>query len=349
VVFAIAETYESERPQTEPAFALPEGIVLICGAAFAGYLSTWGNNPVSVLLLVIIGWYLFKKAMITAPEPLPERPEGPIADRLIRFREESDLLQGRRKSAEADYMARKITDTDLGAEIKRLGELGAASRAELGMKPEEAKFWTLNFGPGATPLKNAMIGAAGGVVAAIVMQVLVVLTRAPEKAELPVWLSLAGSMVSGFRHSIVAEGSASLVLGLVSAVLNAFAFWVILGFIYGMVFHRLRGTDGFTKALTFSAGMAVPFLVSQVLAGPGEGIGLYRLLGLVPVIIVLLVLGVVVFDGLSLRRQGVSPRALPDIYGVGTTIGYASLVGVIASVQPIFQLASRLFKKPSEK
>jgi hypothetical protein len=89
--------------------------------------------------------------------------------------------------------------------------------------------------------------------------------------------------------------------------------------------------------------------VSQVLAGPGEGIGLYRLLGLVPVIVVLLVLGVVVFDGFSLRRQDVSPRALPDIYGVNTSIGYASLVGAIASIQPIFQLAGRLFKKPSGK
>jgi hypothetical protein len=50
-----------------------------------------------------------------------------------------------------------------------------------------------------------------------------------------------------------------------------------------------------------------------------------------------------------LRRQDVSPRALPDIYGVNTSIGYASLVGAIASIQPIFQLAGRLFKKPSGK
>jgi hypothetical protein len=350
VVFAIVDSYDLHRAASPSPFALPEGIVLICGAAFAGYLSIWGDNPVSVLLLAMLGWFLFRKAMITAPEPSLQRPDGPVAERLIRFREEAQLLDGRRKSAERDYMERKINDTDLGAEMKRLDELGAASGATLGMTPEQAKFWTLNFGPGASPLRNAMIGAAGGVVAAILMQILVVLTRAPEKAELPVWLSLAGTMVGDFRHSIVSgEGSVSLVLSLVSAVLNAFAFWVILGFIFGMVFHRLRGTDGFTKALTFSAGMAVPFLVSQVLAGPGEGIGLYRLLGLVPVIVVLLVLGVVVFDGFSLRRQDVSPRALPDIYGVNTSIGYASLVGAIASIQPIFQLAGRLFKKPSGK
>jgi hypothetical protein len=34
-------------------------------------------------------------------------------------------------------------------------------------------------------------------------------------------------------------------------------------------------------------------------------------------------------------RQGVNPTQLPEIYGGGTSLGYASLAGFIAVIQPV--------------
>ena len=351
VVFSIVEADHAQRTGHETAFALPQGIVMIGGAAFAGYLSIWGNDPASVLILVVVGWLLFTRVMVPAPATWTEPEREGLAQRLIEYRDAQGLLAGRRKSAERDYMDRKISAEMFEGELTTLSSLKEQSARALGVPPEQAKFWILNFGPERTPLGNATIGAAFGLIAAIVLQIVVILTRTPENeaSTAPLWLSLANSMVSDLSHPFVSEGSDSLLLSLLSAIVNTFAFWMILGFIFGMVFHRLRGSDGFVKALTFSAGMAVPYLLSQLLVGSGTHGGLDLLLRLVPIIAMLLLLGVAVFDGLSLYRQGLGPSALPDVYGINTSIGYASLAGVIASIQPIFQLVSRIFKKPSSQ
>jgi hypothetical protein len=56
-------------------------------------------------------------------------------------------------------------------------------------------------------------------------------------------------------------------------------------------------------------------------------------------------LGSLVFDGSSVQRQGVPYGKLPDIYGLHTSVGYASFAGIIAGVQPVLQLFDWLLSR----
>jgi hypothetical protein len=116
------------------------------------------------------------------------------------------------------------------------------------------------------------------------------------------------------------------------------AAWVISGFLFGYFFHRIRGDDGFVKALVFALGICIPYFLSQALSSGGAGLPLSELARLVPLLAFVLFLGVFVFDWLALRGQGLTYRNFPDVYGLRTSIGYLSALGTLAAVQPILNV-----------
>lgn len=94
------------------------------------------------------------------------------------------------------------------------------------------------------------------------------------------------------------------------------------------------------KAAYFGAGILIPFVTSRVLLAEGASIPLSELERIVPLLIFLLGLGALVFDGTALRKQNVPLTQLPTIYGLRTSIGYLSFAGGLAAIQPLLALVN---------
>jgi hypothetical protein len=208
----------------------------------------------------------------------------------------------------------------------------------------EAKRRLLGFGPGSSPFANGLLGALAGLVVGALFQIILAINFKPVAAgQAPNWLAMLQNVIVDPKYQPVSVSDVSPVLALVTEVLNAFTIWVLVGFLFGYSFDRIRGSDGFSKAIVFGGGIAITFLVSQAIIARGSGVQPDRLAAFLPIFIFLICLGSLVFDGKSVEKRGASLGQLPDIYGLTTSIGYASFAGLIAAIQPLLQFTKWIF------
>jgi hypothetical protein len=321
-------------------FDLPPAIWLLLAATFAGYLTLWHREPMSVVVLMGTGWVVFRYGLLDMAEMRCPLPDATLGRRLLDFLTTIQLFAARQKSFEKQFTEGGLSHQALVEERAQLQGLRRAAEKELGQPVNEAKRQLLENGPESSPLRNAGVGAFAGLVTAGVFQLLRPLDFSADAAGAKFgWLALLREVVVDPNYKIIADAAGELrLLAFVNAVLNAVALWVVAGFLFGYAFHRIRGNDGFVKAVVFGLGLSVPYLLSQALQAEGAGVSPAGIKHLVPLLFFLLVLGAVVFDGTTLRRQGVGLSRLIEIYGLKTSIGYASFAGLLASVQPLLQL-----------
>jgi hypothetical protein len=336
-LLAAAEMIEAARAGSA-AFELPPTASLLAAAAFAGYLTMWSREPVSVLTVMVIGWMLFRYALLgSGDEPtVATTPDG-LAKRLLGFRGETRLLDSRRAALDKGFAEGRLASAELDAGREEIRTLENRTRDALGMNAAAAKRTLLERGPGGSPMANGLRGAVAGLGVAIVFQLVLPFDlAAAAKGSSAGWLSLASKIVIDPGYQIVQRGGEDArLLALLNESLNAFAIWVIAGFLFGYLFHRIRGDDGFVKAAVFGAGVAIPYLVTQALLAEGAGVSPAVLMRVVPLLVFLLAAGALVFDGATLRREGLGLARLPDIYGLKTSVGYVSFAGALATIQPL--------------
>ncbi len=340
--FGIMELLErkNDSPGNKKRFDLPPAIWLLLAAAFAGYLTLWQREPMSVVVLMGTGWVVFKYGLLDPAATSCPLPDATLGRRLLEFLATTQLVAARQKSFEKQFTDGGLSHQALVNERAHLQNLRKDAEQELGLPVSEAKRQLLENGPESSPLRNAYLGAFAGLITAAVFQLLLPLDLTADATGTKVgWLALLREVVVDPNYKIIVDAVGELrLLAFVNAVLNAVALWVVAGFLFGYAFHRIRGDDGFVKAVVFGLGLSVPYLLSQALHAEGAGVSPAGMKHLVPLLFFLLVLGAVVFDGTTLRRQGIGLTKLTEIYGMKTSIGYVSFAGLLASVQPILQL-----------
>jgi hypothetical protein len=340
--FGIMELLERENNSiaNREYFDLPPAMWLLLAATFAGYLTLWHREPMSVVVLMGTGWVVFRYGLLDTAETRCPLPDAALGRRLIDFLTTIQLFAARQKSIEKQFTEGGLSHEALVEERAQLQVLRICAEKELGQPVNEAKRQLLENGPESSPLRNAGVGAFAGLITAGVFQLLRPLDFSVDAAGAKVgWLALLREVVVDPNYKIIADAAGELrLLAFINAVLNAVALWVVAGFLFGYAFHRIRGNDGFVKAVVFGLGLSVPYLLSQALQAEGAGVSPTGIKHLVPLLFFLLVLGAVVFDGTTLRRQGIGLSRLTEIYGLKTSIGYASFAGLLASVQPLLQL-----------
>jgi hypothetical protein len=344
---AVMQEFDAQfaKSPTDERFDLPQGILLLATAAFAGYLTMWSREPMSVVIVIFTGWFLFRHFVLGTYDFDDATPTpADLAKRFTGFLSEFHLLGARRSALEKKFTEGKYSLSSLAIERERLDIAGQALQDELGMTPSEARRRLFRHGPSSSPLKNGVRGALAGLIVAALLQLLfpfdlAAITAASESG----WLALLDKIVVDPQYLIVAEGvKESHLLVFLNEVLNAISLWVVAGFLFGYMFHVVRGRDGFVKAAVFGTGIVIPYLLSQVMVAGGENISITALIRVVPLLIFLLGLGVIVFDGSVLRHQGIGLSKLPVIYGLRNTIGYLSLASGLAAIQPLLALADWL-------
>jgi hypothetical protein len=337
---------------------VPNDVYWICGAVFAGYLAVGHDrrqeemgaslDPFAVLCLIAIGWICFTKLLLRPASVPNTAPTSQIGAKLIAYRDKMRVLDARRKSAEGDYIGGKLTATNLANEIKSISARQRAAATALGTDPVKAKIQILDAGPYAAPIRNGWLGLGAGFAVAVILLIFTPLgNRGPlADAGAPLWLTLTQSVLNDSGFGLIPTGSEEpRILVLLSQLFNATAYWAIVGFIFGFAFRRIRGTDGAAKALIFGAGISGLYLLKQALMRTDGIDSSQTAIRLVEIFVLLLTLGVFVFDRKSLKSQRLGLNDLPTIYGVDTFIGYASVAGVLATLQPIMQFFSWLFRR----
>ena len=321
-------------------FSLPDALLGLVAAAFAGYLTLWNREPIAVALLIVVGWLTFRHAVLAPDEAVPAAPAGNLAKRLASHVAETRLLKARLTNLEKQFTEGKISLLQLGGQRERLERAQARQDEALGMPPEQARRRLFLHGPGATPLGNGLRAAGAGVAVGLVLQLLLQFEWASigSKAK-DGWLNIVGNFIVDPQYQVMGTGELqSRLLSFCGELLNALGLWAIAGFIFGYVFHRIRGRDGFMRGAVFGIAVSVPYLLSQALTADGQRLPTESLLRVVPLLVFLLAVGALLFDGATLRRQGVSMAKLPEVYGLKTSVGYVSFAGALAGVQPLLDL-----------
>ncbi len=318
-------------------FELPESVYLLCGAAFAGYVATWSLNPVTLIPVLVVGWFIFRYFIVVRPGGREIPFYSTFAARYLDYLREAHLALQIRDTARK---ALAKGDIDQRSYTLRINQANNRDRKALETLPAKQKFvkaMILGRGPGKTPLQNGLRGSAAGLVMALVLQALLPLNASLQDLGVQSgWLTFAKILLTETQYGIVRESGAAPAVWLALArILNALILWVTAGFLFGYVFHRIKGDDGFVKAVKFSLGVALAVLVAQAITGGGAVALAAQVL---PLSVFLLVTGVIVFDAASLREQELSYADLVEIYGLKTSVGYASIAGALAALQPLLTI-----------
>jgi hypothetical protein len=344
---AVAHEFDrtSAKRSMEDKFELPEGILLVAAAAFAGYLTLWSRDPISVAIVIIAGWFVFRRLVLGSYIPLggTNSPQD-LVKRFASFLSESHMLSARQTALEKKFAAGDLAKDVLVVEREQIESEKRLLQNTLGLAPDEARRHLFRYGPGSSPLRNGIIGAVAGLIVAGALQLLLPFDLAViHDASQSGWLALLEKILVDPQYRVVEKAvKGSHVLVLLNEVLNATAIWVVTGFLFGYVFHVVRGRDGFVKAVFFGTGIVIPYMLNQVLTAGGESLSIASLTRVVPLLLFLLVLGVVIFDGAVLRKQGVELSKLPTFYGLSTSISYLSFASGLAAIQPLLQLVGWL-------
>ena len=322
-------------------FRPPEAVFLVCAAGFAGYMAAWDRHPVSLLLAMGLGWLAFSRLILRPPLDIDadDRPAG-LAGALLAHCRAMQAAQRMEDALGKAAASGSVTEREVRRRTDLIDWARRRADAALGRDPAEAKFLLLAFGPKASPLSNAVLGATAGLSVALLMQLFLPFSADLAPAEgSSSWTRFLQVLLTDPAHRLIpVPADASVVLLVPARFLNAITLWVVSGFLFGYAFHRIRGGDGFARAAVFAAGIAGAYLLSQAILGTGGG-GVAASLGRpVPVTVFPLVLGAVIFDGGSLRRDGAGLGALVEVYGLKARLGYASLASALALAQPILAL-----------
>ncbi|MFL4468509.1 hypothetical protein ACERZ8_00960 [Tateyamaria armeniaca] len=332
--------WENNLRGPERAFEPDDSVEPMLAAALASYVALVpGSSPSFLigLLVVLLSFTLFMRLALR-----PQRNDRPLRSaahvsgkNLVRAIEQDTLIAKRAAKEEATYSEGEITWDDLCQRKAELARVRSMLQAELGQDVAAAKFRLLNNGPRSSPFKNAMLGLAMGMGFTLVFDI----TRSLDPETL---LSIQSRWWALFLNNNAPTGTEPIspqtaVIAQFQLILRSFLFWPLLGFVFGALFHRIRGDDGFSKAIVMAATLVVP--VSIVLLWTSGGpvvtvVGLRSLfVQIVWIGLFLMAVGVLAFDTATIIRNDLHPRKIATIYGVRTLVSYATIVGLATAFQ----------------
>jgi uncharacterized membrane protein YidH (DUF202 family) len=327
-------------------FAKDPSLELMLSATLAGYVTSIsahdGDFFVNALAAAVAGFGVY---MVGLQQDVMKPPSSSVRDNLgnhlVAAIDDNVLLDKRLTQEEVQYAEGEIDWNTFQQRKSEVDKIRSQKEIALGCELRVAKAQLLNNGPGGTPLSNATLGMGLGVIYALLFDV----TRAIEFGPIGqhggqwwVWL-LRGADATGVELSISEGGAFSQLQSIVRALL----FWPILGFVFGGLFHRLHGNDGFTKGAVLSAILVIPVAIDGMWSG-GSQIDLETFKILLSRILLiglfLLAVGALAFDLASIHRQGASWTSLRSIYGVPALLSYATIIGIASALQSAFALVT---------
>lgn len=279
---------------------------------FAYYLIGRATSLLFAPIPILLGWFIFTRFVLVERLKLPERMTSAdakqLVQRLLDFKSAQDALHSlkrslRKKFSQGDIDFDKL-NTNLAASEARMVE---TKNALAHVEEEDVKQKVFGYGPESNPAANAKTAVLYGMAISIPFQA-------------AKWLNI-------FENPEVVNYP---LLSLLTKLLFSLSTWFVIAFVFGYFFHKIRGHDGFFKALTFTGG----YLVATI---PLRLINLDPILEqgfvvqAVQVLAYVLLLALIAFDLRTLQKLEYGWRELLEVHGFTKITAYGSSI-VLATI-----------------
>ena len=294
-------------------FEMKSPEIALAAMLFAFYLCGGSTHLLLVPIPLLLGWYLFSerlldtsKASREAPPPTARRADT-IA-RLLRLKDAQRLSNGFRKQGEKAYVTAEITRQEYDQGLSDASGRVEQAAQDLSMSERDAQQAIFAYGPGDGRWSNAHSAVLYSIPIIVLFQ-----------------LGLINEIFSNEY-----ERSYPL-FDIVSPLLGSTVSWLISAFLFGYLFHLIKGRNGVEKALAYAVVLLLPALVivllnEQPLLGESAGKRLLR------IALFAFYLGLVAFDLKTLQRYNRGLKDLVSVYGLGPMIAFASSLIALGSV-----------------
>jgi hypothetical protein len=313
IAVALALTEQAKNTLAVDELCRAGGLVVLCGALF-GTQATWLFIPITFL----IGWLLFDYVLVrpasgsstieSLSQDLRGRTRELIKQILDLNASERAYLAYRRKQRE------KFINGDIDLKAFQSGLAAVEEELETVRKTTSlggAKAGALGLGPGESAAGNAWHGVRWALLLAapwIIASILSVLTTPKNQSAYPLW-------------DLIYSVSAILIR------------WAACGFFFGYFFSYIRGASGIQKAVWTFLACALAQAPHAALTITSMDQARALILSNLQLFIVLMLLGLVAFDYVTLRRAGYrSLSVLFELHDVPTIGASASSILVAMGV-----------------
>ncbi len=278
---------------------------------FAYYLIGRATSLVFAPIPILLGWFIFTRFVLVERVSLPAIVAGEEARSLVRrlldFKTARESLYSLQKSLRKKYAQGDIDLDKLNANIAASQARVKETENALPKDTSEVKRKIFGYGPEPNPAANAKIAVLYGMVFSIPFQ--------------------AGKWLNIFENPEVVNYP---LLSLLTKLLFSLSTWFLIAFVFGYFFHKIRGHDGFFKALVFTGG----YLVATI---PLRLINLDPILEqgfvvqAVQVLAYVLLLALLAFDLRRLQGLDYGWRELLEVHGFTKITAYGSSI-VLATI-----------------
>jgi hypothetical protein len=315
------------RMNPDDSFELHKDIENVGALIFAFYLAGRASSLLYVPIPLILGWLMFRYWVLDpagwAAQTLIQRPQKTVA-KIIAYKRASRLTQALKKSLEKKYsdgqLDRAAFEQKSADRVKYLedkkkqlpDDRGVAKRAVFARGSENG------------PWENAMIAVKYGLFLSILFQI----------------QTFKGLMDRS-------AGREFQFLDVANNFLYSMSTWLLIAFVFGYFFHRIRGNDGLTKSLVFAAALFVPTIPQRFIFDAGvftRG----HFIQTVQIVSYVLALALIAFDWRTIRRLGYGWQDLLVVHGMRSVVTYASTIVLTTAAslggQSVRELLTSVFK-----
>ncbi len=275
---------------------------------FAYYLIGRATSLLFAPIPILLGWFIFTRFVLVertklSPAITSEEAKA-LVRRLLDFKAAQEALHSLQKSLRKKYAQGDIDfekmNSNLTASKTRIEETKATLAEEEGIVKQKI----FGYGPEVNPAANAKTAVIYGMLFSIPFQA-------------AKWLNI-------FENPEVVNYP---LLSLLTKLLFSLSTWFVIAFVFGYFFHKIRGHDGFFKALAFTGG----YLVATI---PLRLINLDPILEqgfvvqAVQVLAYVLLLALIAFDLRTLQKLEYGWRELLEVHGFTKITAYGSSIAL---------------------
>jgi hypothetical protein len=283
-------------------FEIPDAAVHVGALLFAYYVTRGSAALLFVPVPFLIAFWLFHRWLIVpcvATVPLTT----PILDTVLKERRARSRLDSLQKGLDKKFGDGDLKLVDYTARLEEARQAADQLRDELRAQTADTEPYVFSRGPESGPWENAKIAVRYGIVISLPFQIFTLL---------------------GMLRSEWGAGVFPLMEFGFAAVYSVVT-WVVMAAVFGYFFHRIRGRNGFEKALSFSLCAVIPLFPLRLLSEMAVLRG--QVIDIVQIVAFTLVLALTAFDLRTLQKHRFGWRDLMAVYGLASA-AYGSTIAV---------------------
>jgi hypothetical protein len=294
------------NPQDQ--FELRAEAISVGTILFAYYLTGRNTSLLFAPVLLFLGWAVFTRwalvERVLVPPPTSAFALQDLVRKLLDYKQARQLSASLRRNLEKKYSQGELSLADLHGKLKDGQDQVEKTKAALSQNEAEAKEKIFGHGPELGPWANAKTALRYGLALSLPFQASTFLNVINRQH---------------FENFPLLQVANSLVFSLTN--------WLLIAFVFGYFFHKIRGRDGFAKAFVFAGALLVSTIPLRILDARPL-LDQAFVVQIVQILAYVLLLALIAFDLRTLQTLGFTWRDLLTVHGFTTITAYGSSIAL---------------------